>query len=445
MMKKKYWIILIVLVVALGAGAWFLFGKKTDGTYEWRTAKVELGDLKIVVTATGTLNAVKTVQVGTQVSGIVSRILVDFNSVVKEGQVIALIDTTNLAQAVEDASAALQRAEIQMNQAKRDFDRNKLLYEQKVIAEADYDLSLSTYETSVANARSSRAALNRAKINLKYATIYAPISGVVVSRSVDVGQTVAASFNTPTLFTIANDLTKMQVQASVDEADIGKVLVGQEVSFTVDAYDNLAFTGTVSQIRLQPTIVQNVVNYTVIIDVPNPDMKLLPGMTANYTINIQEVKDALKVPASALTFNPPQEYLQKMMQNLPDSIKQKRDRWMQGRSRNQQRQGGNRSSGRGISQGNSGRIGMMRGEGRMSREGKGNRGNSGVLWVKKGDTLAPRMVRLGISDGSYTQVVGKIEEGDEIVTGLINRPQSSQTSSQQNPFAPQMPGRRGGR
>lgn len=444
-MKKQYWIILIIVIVALGAGAWFFFGKEKETKYEWRVATVEKGDLKNVVTATGSLNAVKTVQVGTQVSGIIYRILVDFNSVVKEGQVIALIDTTNLAQAVEDATAALQRAEIQMNQAKRDYERNKLLYEQKVIAEADYDLSLTTYETAVANARSSKAALNRAKINLKYATIYAPISGVVLSRNVDVGQTVAASFNTPTLFTIANDLTKMQVQASVDEADIGKVLVGQEVSFTVDAHDNMSFTGTVSQIRLEPTITQNVVNYNVIIDVPNPDMKLLPGMTANCTIIIQEVKDILKVPASALTFSPPQEYLLKMMENLPDSVKQKRDRWMQGRSGGQQGMGGNRSFGGGMGPGGSGGMGMMGGEGRMNREGRGIRGNFAMIWIKKGDTLTPHRVKLGISDGSYAQVTGKIEEGDEVVTGLISNQQTGQTGTQQNPFAPQMPGRRGGR
>ena len=428
-MKKTHWIILIIVVVGLGIGAWFLFGKKKEAIFEWRTAKVEIGDLKVVVTATGTLNAVKTVQVGTQVSGIVSRILVDFNSVVKEGQVIALIDTTNLAQAVEDASASLQRAEIQVNQSKREYDRNKLLYEQKVIAEADYDLSLSAYETAVANARSSKAALNRAKINLKYATIYAPISGVVVSRNVDVGQTVAASFNTPTLFTIANDLTKMQVQASVDEADIGKVQVGQEVSFTVDAHDNMTFSGTVSQIRLQPIVVQNVVNYTVIIDVPNPDMKLLPGMTANCTINIQEVKDVLKVPASALTFNPPQEYIQKLMENLPDSIKQKRERWTGGQA--------DRRTGGQADRRTSGQA-----DGRTGRSG---RGNSGMIWIKKGDTLTPRRVRLGLSDGSYTQVTGKIEEGEEVVTGQINKQQTTKTSTQQNPFAPQMTGRPGGR
>lgn len=442
-MKKTYWVILIVVIAFLGAGAWFLSGKKKEAVFEWRTAKVELGDLKIVVTATGTLNAVKTIQVGTQVSGIVSRILVDFNSVVRQGEVIALIDTTNLAQAVEDASANMQRAEIQVNQTKREFDRNKVLFDQKVIAQADYDLSLSAYETAVANARSSKAALNRAKINLQYATIYAPISGVVVSRNVDVGQTVAASFNTPTLFTIANDLTKMQVQANVDEADVGKVQVGQDVSFTVDAYDNMTFSGTVSQIRLQPIVVQNVVNYTVIIDVPNPDMKLLPGMTANCTINIKEEKDILKVPASALTFKPPQEFLDKMMKGLPDSLKKKKEKWMQGRSGNQQEQGAGRPSGSMEGSRGSGGMDMGGEQNRQGHETRGGRANSGMIWIKNGDTLTPRRIRTGISDGTYTEVIGKIAEGDEVVIGQINKQQTGQSNKQQNPFAPQMPGRGG--
>ena len=224
-MKKKYWIIVVIIVVVAAAAAYFLFGKKKAAAIEWRTARVEKGDLQVTVRASGTLSADTTVQVGTQVSGIINKINVDFNSVVKKGQVIAILDTTFLAQAVDDAKASLKRAEIQVNQTKRDYDRTKVLFDQKVVAQADYDLALSTYETAVTNATSAQAALNRSKINLRYSTIIAPISGVVVSRAVDVGQTVAASFSTPTLFTIANDLTKMQVQANIDEGDIGKIQV----------------------------------------------------------------------------------------------------------------------------------------------------------------------------------------------------------------------------
>ncbi|MBN1199601.1 MAG: efflux RND transporter periplasmic adaptor subunit, partial [Bacteroidales bacterium] len=308
-MKKRYWIMLAGFVLLLVA-AWLIYwgmGKNTG--YLWKFASVEKGEISTTVTATGTLSAVTTVQVGTQVSGTISKILVDFNDQVKKGEIIAVLDTIYLVASVRDAEASYHRNEIQVRQAKREFDRTKLLYEQKVVAEADYDLALTAYETAQSTLNSSEAALNRAKINLEYATIRSPISGVVVSRAIDVGQTVASSFNTPTLFTIAQDLTKMQVQASVDEADIGKINVDQPVVFTVDAYAGENFSGTVSQIRLLPTVVQNVVNYTVIIDVPNPDMKLLPGMTANITVTVEVVADVLKVPSVALRFTPPADYM----------------------------------------------------------------------------------------------------------------------------------------
>ena len=304
-MKKKYWITLTAVVIILAIGAWFWFGHKGSAPLQWRTGKVEKGDLKVVVTATGTLSADTTVQVGTQVSGVIDKILVDFNSVVKKGQVIAILDTTYLASSVEDANAAMYRAQIQVDLNKVTYDRDKELLDEKVIAQSDYDLAYSNYLTALGNARSAKSALDRAKINLKYATIVAPVSGVVISRAVDRGQTVAASFSTPTLFAIANDLTKMQVQANIDEADIGKIKNGQDVMFIVDAYPDQTFSGTVSQIRLEPTIVSNVVNYTVIIDVPNPDLKLMPGMTANITIMIQQEQNVTKIPASALKFWPP--------------------------------------------------------------------------------------------------------------------------------------------
>jgi HlyD family secretion protein len=267
------------------------------------------------------------------------------------------------------------------------------------------------------------AAFNRAKINLRYATIKAPISGVVVSRAVDVGQTVAASFNTPTLFTIANDLTKMQVQANIDEADIGKILVGQDVSFTVDAYDEQTFSGTVKQVRLQPVVTQNVVNYTVIVDVPNPDLKLLPGMTANITVMIKEVKDILKVPASALKFNPPAEYLEKMKKENPDTTKQRQGGWSHEGAR-----------------GGSSPMAAPHRDGRPQGQG---RPNFGLIWIKEGENLKPKRVIIGLTDGSYTEIKGKINEGDEVVIGS-SQAQSSKNVQQQNPFAPQQ-GQRGPR
>ena len=420
-MKKTYWIILAVVVVLAVIAGWLIFGKKKAAAIEWRTARVEKGDIQVTVRASGTLQAVTTVQVGTQVSGIIKKIYVDFNSVVREGQVIAVLDTTLLAQAVDDAQASLKKSEIQVNQTKRDFDRTKVLFEQKVMAQADYDLSLTAYETAMANAISAQSALSRAKINLRYATIIAPISGVVVSRAVDVGQTVAASFSTPTMFTIANDLTKMQVQANIDEGDIGKIKVDQSVKFTVDAYPDMTFDGTVRQVRLQPVVTQNVVNYTVIIDVPNPDLKLLPGMTANITVMVQEEKDILKVAATALRFSPPQEYLDAMEKSLPDSIKKKREKWA--------KEGGHGGSG-----GSGGQGGMS---GRMGH------GNFGMIWIKAGDSIKPRRVRTGITDGLNTEVRGKIKEGEEVVLSMTTA-QGTQANQQQqqNPFAPQM--QRGG-
>jgi HlyD family secretion protein len=458
-MKKKYWILIVIIVGLAAAGAWFLFGKKDAAAVQWRTGKAEMGDLKIVVTATGTLQADTTVQVGTQVSGIIDKILVDFNSIVRKGQVVALLDTTYLAASVEDASSSMYRAQVQVNLTKRNYERNKQLFDEKVIAQSDYDQSLSDYETAQGNARSAKSALDRAKINLKYATIVAPVSGVVISRNVDRGQTVAASFSTPTLFAIANDLTKMQVQASIDEADIGKILVGQDVSFTVDAYPDLTFNGTVRQIRLQPTVLQNVVNYTVIIDVPNPDLKLMPGMTANITVKIQEAPGVLKIPASALKFWPPQEILDQALKEMPDSLKQIIDKMMKFRQR-MNSQGGPRTaantgsggsqSGFGGSQGGfgqSGSQGRPQGMGSEGRHSGGNRGHMGLVWVKTADNkLVAYRVKTGLTDGSFTAVEGSLKESDDVVIGIINNQTTASPQTQQSPFQPQRPGGgRGGR
>jgi len=421
-MKTKYWIVAGVVAVLLAAAYFIYRGMNKSTGIEWKFGVVEKGDILNTVTATGSLSAVATLQVGTQVSGTIDRILVDFNDRVRQGQVIAILDTTYLAASMQDAWASFHRNEVQVRQTKREFDRTNLLFEQKVVAEADYDLALTAYETALTNLKSSEAALNRARINLKYATITAPISGIVVSRAVDVGQTVAASFNTPTLFTIANDLTKMQVQASVDEADIGKVAVDQRVTFTVDAYPGQSFNGRISQIRLLPTVVQNVVNYTVIIDVPNPDMKLLPGMTANITIVTDQVTGVLKVPSTALRFRPPQEYITAVMKTLPDSVRQRWERFQQRMS------GGQEVARSGGQEGQEDRAGR--------RWGGEGRPEMSTIWVKSGDNIMPRRVRAGLSDGTYTQILGKVEEGEEVVTGMNSGMASSTQPT--NPFAPQM-------
>lgn len=452
-MKKTYWVLLVILFAALIIGAWLWFSKKKEAIFEWRTGKVERGDIRVVVTATGTLNADTTVQVGTQVSGIISKIFVDFNSIVKKGQVVALLDTTYLAAAVEDASSSLYRAQVQVNLTKRTFDRTKLLFDEKVVAQADYDQALSDYETAQGNLRSQKSALDRAKINLRYATIVAPVSGVVISRNVDRGQTVAASFNTPTLFAIANDLTKMQVQASIDEADIGKIKVGQDVTFTVDAYTDQQFSGTVRQIRLQPTVLQNVVNYTVIIDVPNPDMKLMPGMTANITVKIQEALNIIKIPASATRFMPPQEYLDKVVGEYPDSIKQMIEKMKKFRERQNKRSTGSETATGGSPGGNGSGRGSYGGGGSHSDQGgprsqgqwKG-RSNMAFVWVKENNKLIPVRVKTGLSDGSYTEVEGNLKVDQDVVIGIVNSSTSQTNAAQpQSPFAPQMQRPGGGR
>jgi HlyD family secretion protein len=302
-MKKRILIPAAVLVVL--AAVYFLFFSGVEKKYDFRLDPVTRGDITMVVTATGTINAVTSVDVGTQVSGIISKLYADFNSVVKEGQVIAQIDPTFLQQAVKDAEASLERANAQFADSKRSLERTKSLYEKGLESQSNYDAATTTFESNQAALKQAQASLDRAKINLAYATIYAPISGVVINRAVNVGQTVAASFSSPTLYTIANDLRKMQVQATIDESDIGRISIGQEATFTVDAYPDDKFTGTVSQIRLAPVTIQNVVNYTVIIDVNNDQLKLMPGMTATVKIMVGSSKDVLRVSNLALRFQPP--------------------------------------------------------------------------------------------------------------------------------------------
>lgn len=302
-MKKTFYIFGLVFVVVIVV-VYLLFGRSRNPAYSFRFDKVAQGDLTVYVTATGTINAVTSVDVGTQVSGIIAKLYADFNSVVKKGQVIAQIDSTFLVQSVKDAEASLDKAKAQYADSKRNLDREKALLDRGLDSQLNYDAALTTYESNEANLKSAEAALDRAKINLAYATIYAPIDGVVINRAVNVGQTVAASFSSPTLFTIANDLKKMQVETTVDETDIGRVSIGQEATFTVDAYPDDKFTGMVSQIRLAPQSIQNVVNYIVIVDVQNDQLKLMPGMTANVKILVASASNVMKVSNMALRFQP---------------------------------------------------------------------------------------------------------------------------------------------
>jgi HlyD family secretion protein len=429
-MKKRRTIVVGILGLVLVSAAVIILtsGKGTDITY--RTAKLERGDISIVVTATGTLSADTTVQVGTQVSGTIAKLFADFNSVVKKGQVVAIIDTTFLETQVEDAEANHQRALAQVSQTQRDFARIQDLFDKNLVSQADFDAAKTNHESALAQKKSALAALDRARINLKYATIRAPIDGVVISRNVDIGQTVAASLSAPTLFVIANDLTKMQVQANVDEADIGKIRVGQDVNFTVDAYPDLQFEGAVSQVRLQPNVIQNVVNYTVIIEAPNPDLRLMPGMTATITVHVDQRDGVLKLPNLALRFQPPPEILETIKgSSSGDSAGTKgmdstRIAEMRGRWRSQQSQ---------QPEGGNGERRAFQGRGGGTRSLSSARSRVWVL--NAGKKLKPVPVQLGLSDGMYSEIVGSpLKEGDEVVVGVISEesPQAPQT----NPFSP---------
>ncbi|HSW64582.1 MAG TPA: efflux RND transporter periplasmic adaptor subunit [Dissulfurispiraceae bacterium] len=288
----------IALVLALIAGIYFMSGKKSDVTY--KTEKAARGDVVESVTASGTVNAVTTVLVGTQVSGTIKQLYVDYNSKVTKGQLLAQIDPLLLEAQVDQARANLLKLQANTLDAQRQRDRNKQLFERNLIARSDYETSDANYDSFAAQVAAANASLRSAQTNLQYTRILSPVDGVVISRSVDVGQTVAASFQTPTLFTIAQDLTKMQVETSVSEADIGKIQVGQNVEFTVDAYPDLTFNGSVFQVRNAPVTVQNVVTYTVVVKVENPDLKLKPGMTANAAITTNIKKDVLRIPNAAL-------------------------------------------------------------------------------------------------------------------------------------------------
>lgn len=456
---KKIIIILSIVIPVVIAG-FILLKKEKPLTFKWDTIPVEKGDMNKVVTATGTLEPVTEVQVGTQVSGEISDLYVDFNSQVKKGQVIAMIDTTNLAAQVFDAKANYHRKSILLDQAEREYNRITKLFEEKVVARVEMDKALDDFQTAESNLLSAETQLNRAKINLNYATIRSPIDGIVISKNVEQGQTVAASFNSPTLFNLVNDLTKMQVEASIDEADIGQIEVDQKVDFSVDAYPDETFNGVVRQVRLKPVIVSNVVTYTVIIDVPNPDMKLMPGMTATITVLIDSRNDILKVPSRALSFSPPSDYLTYYYESLPDSVKQDliemrervvermksmglSDKEIENRLERfnqtamfRQGGGGRPAGGSNMGAGPGGGSGM--GMQNISRQqSSSNRGNSGRIWIKENETISQLMVFTGLSEGGFVEIRSpRLKEGMEVVMGVEYDEEKVKNQNQRSPFMP---------
>ena len=397
MKKNKKTIIITSIAVLVIAFASYTFLKGDDAmVIEAKTIVAKKADVTTMVTATGTIEPITQVEVGTQVSGVVEKIYVDYNSVVTEGQLIAELDKTNLNAAKTQAQAAYDNAISQRNYMKTIYDRQKTLFDNQVISKSDFDDANYNYQTAKGTVTQRYSDLQQARTNLEYANIYSPIDGVVLSRAIDEGQTVAASLSTPTLFTIAQDLKEMQVEADVDEADIGQVIEGQRVEFTVDAYLGETFEGEVTQVRLDPTVTSNVVTYTVVIKAHNPDLKLKPGLTATISIYTLELSDVLTAEAKAINFKPERETLA---------------------TYNQQHQL----------------------EGSTSQQSK----EETTLWVLESNgAITPKTVTLGASDGVNVQIVSGISKGDQLVYSLkeVAKSEASTAAKSESPFMPQRPG-----
>ena len=389
MNKKKALVIAAVAAIATLA-VWLLSGGKKEEKITFDTAAVAPANIMNSITATGTIEPVTSVTVGTQVSGIVSKLFVDYNSVVKKGQVIAELDKTNLMSQLNTAKTQLATAQSQLNYQTANYNRYKTLFEKGLVAADDFDNAKLSYTQAKEQVVSAKEEVQRAQTNLGYATITSPIDGVVLSKSVEEGQTVAASFSTPELFTIAQDLTNMQVVADVDEADIGDVKEGERVSFTVDAYPDDTFEGEVKQVRQEATTTNNVVTYEVVISAPNADLKLKPGLTANVTIYTAERKGVLSVPSKALRFTPQKETVGKM--KIVDVANAKNK-----------------------------------------------------VWTIEGNSIVAHKVNIGMTDGTNTQIVGGIAEGTKVVTGLKvtggEEKMPMEAQGEKSPFAPGPPGK----
>ncbi|MCR5131022.1 MAG: efflux RND transporter periplasmic adaptor subunit [Prevotella sp.] len=380
--SKKIWLAALA-VLAIGIVIWLLTSKKEKGEVSFETAKVTVSNIQNSITATGTIEPVTSVTVGTQVSGIVAHLYVDYNSVVRKGQVIAELDKTNLMSELNTAKANLNSVQSSLNYQSANYNRYKTLYEKGLVSADEFESARLSYQQANQQVAQARENVKRAQTNLGYATITSPIDGIVLSKSVEEGQTVAASFSTPELFTIAQDLTNMQVIADIDEADIGGVIAGQRVTFTVDAFPDDTFEGSVKQVRQQATTESNVVTYEVVISAPNNDLKLKPGLTANVTIFTLEKNNILVVPSKALRFTPNAAILNK------DQV-----------------------------------IEDCEGDHK--------------LWTKEGNTFKAHKVEIGTANGTLTEIVSGIKEGTEVLADFSMSAGIEEAGGQQanNPFMP---------
>jgi HlyD family secretion protein len=418
----KWTIIFVGGIVVIAAGIWFFFIRDQGEAPQYQTVEIARGNVTNVVTATGTLNPVVNVTVGSQVSGIINKLNVDFNSIVKSNEIIAEIDPSTYHAAVEQATADLANAKANLELQQAEEERSADLFTNKLISGSDYDTAIATLHEAEATVQIKQASLDNANANLGYCKIRSPVDGIVISRAIDLGQTVASSFNTPTLFQIANDLTKMQIDSSVAEADVGGVVEGQEVDFTVDAYPYRTFHGTVTQVRNSPTTVNNVVTYDCVIGVTNADYKLKPGMTANVSIIIAQHEGVLKIPNGALRFRPPETAMIETQTNSPATTQTNL-----AVAGNGQRGGFGQGGGR--FGGGQGRGGSGGGRGQGPRQIR-------TVYILTTDAngkskLQPARIRVGISDGIYTEVLDGLKEGDNVVIGAISETSAAPTG---NPF-----------
>ena len=389
--KKTLWIIgLVIVVVSLAIIAWQAKFNKQE--FVLTTTTIEKGNLSNTITATGTLEATNTVVVGTQVSGVIEKLYVDFNSVVKKGQLIAELDKSTLQSSLENAEADLERSNASFEYQESNLARNKVLFKKDLLAKSDYDLVLFNYKTSKAEVKSAKANLSRAQRNLSYASIYSPIDGIVLNRAVEEGQTVASSMNTPELFTITNDLSTMQVEADIDEADIGQMKLKQRVEFTVDAFSELTFNGEVSEIRLQPNESSNVITYIVIITVSNPELNLKPGMTASITAYVEEANHVLLVSGKAIRFTPNYQLLDEYMRSVSEDVSKPMNE-------TNSKDNANRP------------VPPRKDRPELDDDHK-------IVWVKNDNNIQPTVIEVGITDGLNVEVVSGLQEGSVIVTSL---------------------------
>jgi HlyD family secretion protein len=438
------------IVVAAGAlGLWIYRNAEAHEAPSYRFVTVTRGNLESTVSATGALSAVTTVQVGTQVSGQVAQLYVDFNDRVKKGQLLARIDPTLQQQAVLDAEAGLIRAQADLERSRTEYDRNKTLYDQKVLTATEFTTAQYNYTVAQASVKSAQVALDRARKNLSYTEIHAPIDGVVVQRNVDVGQTVAASLSAPQLFLIANNLSQMQILANVDESDIGQIHEGQDVRFTVQAYPNQPFTGTVRQVRLQSATTENVVNYTVVVTVENPKGTLLPGMTATVEFLTGTATDAFIVPNAALRFRATPEMMAAAgVTSASGAPRTAADSAAFAARRDSIRKARGAAGGTGGGQfgGAQGAGGAAGGGAARPRSSGSTRGGFAQLWyVDATGKPAVMRVRTGLTDGQNTQIMGPdVKAGMQVIVGT-NAPAATTTSTTTSPFQQQRrPGGPGG-